>query len=168
MEERMSGNSSTPEQSAPKPAPELERFEALIGKWRITGRTLGADSDDVFGTACFTWLHDGAEKSFFVVQDMLLDYAGTEIRSHEVIGYDAGTRRFASFVYSNMASDPWPYTWTLDGDKLTIAIKHGAMDATFTAAFAEDRNSFSGGWRPNPGADEEINAPYDLVATRIA
>jgi hypothetical protein len=42
------------------------------------------------------------------------------------------------------------------------------MDATFTGKLSGDRNRFSGGWRPNPGADEEINAPYDLVATRIA
>jgi hypothetical protein len=41
------------------------------------------------------------------------------------------------------------------------------MNATFTGKFAPDGRSFSGGWRPNPGADETINAPYDVTVSRI-
>jgi hypothetical protein len=66
-----------------------------------------------------------------------------------------------------MAPDPWPYTWDIQGDDLTISIQYGPMDATFHAKFAADGNSFSGGWRPGPGADETINAPYDITSTRI-
>ena len=28
-------------------------------------------------------------------------------------------------------------------------------------------DSFSGDWRPNPGADETVNTPYDVAATRV-
>jgi hypothetical protein len=66
-----------------------------------------------------------------------------------------------------MAPDPWPYEWDVRGDNLTISIKSGAMDATFRGKFSADGNSFSGGWRPNPGADEVMNAPYDITVTRV-
>ena len=54
-----------------------------------------------------------------------------------------------------------------DGDALTISIKYGPMSATYVGRFSPDGNSFSGGWRPDAGADETINAPYDIVARRI-
>jgi hypothetical protein len=41
------------------------------------------------------------------------------------------------------------------------------MDATFHGKFSPDGNAFSGGWRPNPGADEAVNAPYDITVKRI-
>jgi hypothetical protein len=28
--------------------------------------------------------------------------------------------------------------------------------------WSEDDKSFGGGWRPNPGADETVNVPYDI------
>ena len=27
--------------------------------------------------------------------------------------------------------------------------------------------TFSGGWRPNPGADESVNVPYDIGGHRL-
>jgi hypothetical protein len=30
-----------------------------------------------------------------------------------------------------------------------------------------DRNAQESGWRPNPGADEAINAPYDMTVSRV-
>jgi hypothetical protein len=98
---------------------------------------------------------------------MEMDYAGMPIRSREIIGYDPKTKGFSSYVYSNMAPDPLPYEWDLDGDDLSISVKHGPMNATFHGKMAPDGKSFSGGWRPNPGADREINAPYDVTATRV-
>lgn len=98
---------------------------------------------------------------------MDMDYDGTSIKSHEIIGYNPETGAFSSYVYSNMAGDPWPYEWDVNGDDITISIKKSPMDATYTGKFAYDGNSWSGGWRPNPGADKEINAPYDITATRV-
>jgi hypothetical protein len=40
------------------------------------------------------------------------------------------------------------------------------MSAKFTGKFSPDGNSFSGGWRPNRGADKTVNAPYDIAGTR--
>ena len=95
-----------------------------------------------------------------------MDYDGKPIKSHELIGYNPKTRAFSSYVYSNMAPDPWPYEWDVQDDGWTISIKHGPMDATFHGTFSRDGRSFAGGWRPNPGADETINTAYDVTGTR--
>lgn len=86
------------------------------------------------------------------------------IKSDELIGYNPKTKAFASLVLSNMAPDPWPYEWDVQGEDIRISICRGPMDATFTGKFSSDRNSFSGGWRPNQGADEKVNPPYDIMA----
>jgi hypothetical protein len=158
----MADSKNAPDQEAPKPDPALERLNRLVGTWSMRGRPLDSDEDSIRGTTTFKWLSGG----FFLAQDMDMDYAGTPIKSHELIGYDPNTRAFSSLVYSNMAPDPWRYTWNVEGDELTITIKSGQMDATFTGRFAPDGKSFSGGWRPSPGADEVINAPYDVTVTR--
>jgi hypothetical protein len=50
---------------------------------------------------------------------------------------------------------------------LRISVSHGALDATFEGTFREDGNRFEGGWRPNPGADETVNVPYDIGGHRV-
>jgi hypothetical protein len=151
----------------PKPDPALARLNRLVGTWRMKGRPLGSHKDSITGTTVFEWVHGESGTSFFLQQDMAMDYGGTPIKSRELIGYDPKTKTFASYVYSNMAPDPWPYTWDVRGDDLTISIQHGPMNATFTGKFTADGRSFSGGWRPNPGADEAINAPYDITVSRV-
>lgn len=155
-------------EQTPAPDPALRRLDRLVGTWEMKGRPVGAETDSIAGRTVFSWLNGDDGTSFFLVQDMAMDYDGTPIRSHELIGYDAKAQAFVSSVFSNMAPDAWPYRWEIEGDDITISIKKPPMDATFTGAFAADGNSFSGGWRPNPGADEEVNAPYDVVATRVA
>jgi len=155
------------DEGQPRPDPALRRLDRLVGTWRLEGRPLGAKQDNIFGTTTFRWLHGSAESSFFLQQDMAMDYAGTPIRSHELIGFDPATGAFVSSVFSNMAPDPWPYQWDVRDDDISIAIRRPPMDAKFTGKFAPDGRSFSGGWRPAEGADEAINAPYDIRASRI-
>lgn len=155
---------SSQDQSAPTPNPALKRLQRLVGTWELKGRPVGSKQDSITGTTTFTWLHN---LGFFLLQDMNMDYDGMPIKSHEIIGYNPETKAFSSYVYSNMAADPWPYSWNIEGDNITISIKKSPLDATFTGKFLADGNSWSGGWRPNPGADKEINAPYDITATRI-
>lgn len=155
------------QQEAPTPDPALARLDRLVGTWELKGRPVGADEFSIRGTTRFTWLHDPQGQSFFLQQDMAMDYDGKQIKSHELIGFDPETKAFASFVYSNMAPDPWPYSWDVRGDDITISIKQPPMDATFKGKFAADGKSFSGGWRPNAGADETVNTPYDITATRL-
>ncbi len=166
----MADRNDTTAPETPKPDHALRRLGRLVGTWSMKGRPIGADEDSITGTTTFQWLHqetNDSDTGFFLQQDMDMDYAGTPIQSHELIGYDPGTKAFSSYVYSNMSPEPLPYEWDIQGDTLTISVKHGPMDATFTAKIAPDGNSFSGGWRPNPGADETINAPYDISLSRL-
>ncbi|HWQ86972.1 DUF1579 family protein, partial [Brevundimonas sp.] len=158
----MANDSKAKGDETPRPDPALKRLERLIGTWTMKGRPLGADRDSITGTTTFRWLHDRGGARFFLRHDMEMDYDGMPILSHELIGHDPKTGAFASLVFSNMAAEPWPYQWDVRGDDLTISIRKPPMDATFTGRFAADGNSFSGGWRPNPGADQTVNAPYDV------
>jgi hypothetical protein len=150
-----------------KPNPALQRLSRLAGKWKMTGSPVGSKESNIKGITTFKWLHRKEGKSFYLVQDMKMDYAGMLIKSHEIIGYNPKTKAFSSTVYSNMAEDPWPYEWDVKGNDITISIKYGKMDARFRGKFSSDGNTFSGGWRPNRNADKEINAPYDITAKRV-
>jgi hypothetical protein len=151
-------------QQSPKPDPALKRLDRLVGRWTMKGHMLNSDEENILGEATFQWLEGG----FFMQQDVEIDFAGMfRIKSRELIGYDAETETFASKVYSNMSPLPLPYKWDLQGDTLTISVSYGPLDASFQGTFGKDGRSFSGGWRPNPGADESINVPYDIAGTRI-
>lgn len=148
----------------PQPDPALKRLDRLVGTWSMKGHLIGSDEENIVGQATFQWLEGG----FFMQQDVEIDFAGMiKIKSRELIGYDLQTKAFPSTVYSNLSPAPLPYTWDLQDDTLTISVSYGPLDATFKGAFSKDGKRFSGGWRPNPGADETVNVPYDITATRI-
>jgi uncharacterized protein DUF1579 len=149
----------------PTPDPALKALDPFVGTWEMKGHLIGSDEENIVGRATYEWLDGG----FFLQQDIELDYAGMfNVKSHELIGYDAESGTFPSTVFSNMAPAPLPYRWEVDGRKVTISVSHGPLDATFQGEFSEDGNSFSGGWRPNPGADETVNVPYDIAGTRVS
>ena len=148
----------------PTPDPALERLDRLVGTWALKGHLLGSDEENIPGQITFQWLEGG----FFLQQDAEIAFAGMfRVKARELIGYDAETGTFASYVYSNFSPTPLPYKWDLQGDTLTISVSYPPLDATFTGEFNDDGESFSGGWRPNPGADETINIPYDVSGTRV-
>lgn len=151
-------------QQPPKPDLALKRLDRLVGAWTMKGHLVNSDVENIIGRANFQWLAGG----FFLQQDVEIDFAGMlKIKSRELIGYDAATKAFASQVYSNLSPVPLPYQWDLQGDTLTISVSYGALEARFRGTFGKDGRSFSGGWRPNPGADESVNVPYDLAGTRV-
>ena len=157
---------TTDRQSArpPTPDPALKRLDRLVGTWSMRGHLLGSDDENIIGQATFQWLPGG----FFMQQDVEMDFAGAvQIKSRELIGHDPESGAFKSSVYSNLSPSPLPYRWDLEGDALTISVSYGPLDASFEGRFSEDGNSFSGGWRPNPGADTAINPPYDIGGTRL-
>ena len=162
----MANSKQAQNQDAPKPDPALKQLNRFVGTWNLKGHPIGSDEDSITGTTTFKWLTDDGQ-SFFLEQDMDMDFDGKPIKSHELIGYNPKTKAFASYVYSNMPPDPWPYAWEVQDDDLIISIKKPPMDATFHAKFSPDGKSFSGGWRPNPGADVNVNSAYDITATRV-
>jgi len=151
----------------PTPNPALKRLDRLVGTWKMTGGPVGSDKDTMTGTTTFKWLHEENGSGLFLQQDMEMDFDGTFIQGHEIIGYDPKTDKFPSHVFSNMSPEALPYEWDIQGDDVTITVNYGPISSTYHGKFAPDGNSFSGGWRPNPGADESINAAYDDTATRV-
>jgi hypothetical protein len=152
------------EAQAPRPDPALKRLDRFVGTWEMEGHLLGSDDPSINGRATYRWLPGG----FFLEQDIELDFMGLMISSHELIGYDPETDTFPSTVFSNMSPAPLPYRWQVEGDDVTITVTYGPLDATFTGRFEESGERFSGGWRPNPGADETINVPYDISGRRAS
>src|SRR5688572_21718966 len=107
----MATNDDAQNQGIPRPDPALKRLDRLVGVWTMKGHSLGSDQENIVGTATFKWVHGDSGTSFFLQQDMEMDYAGTPIKSRELIGYNPETKAFSSHVYSNMAPDAWPYEW---------------------------------------------------------
>jgi hypothetical protein len=147
----------------PTPDPALKRLDPLVGTWSMEGHLVGSDDTAIKGQTTFRLLPGG----FFLEQDFAMDFMGLEIHSLELIGYDPESGTFPSTVYSNVSPVPLPYRWEVDGDTWRITVSYGPMDATFTGSFADDGQSFGGGWRPNPGADETVNVPYDIGGRRV-
>jgi uncharacterized protein DUF1579 len=148
----------------PSPDPALQRLDRFVGTWSMEGHVVGSSESDIKGNGTYRWLPGG----FFLEQRIELDFMGLKIDSLELIGYDPETKTFPSTVYSNLSPTPLPYRWEVgEDDTVTISVSYGPLDATFTGAFSEDGQRFAGGWRPNPGAEETVNVPYDIAGHRV-
>jgi Protein of unknown function (DUF1579) len=147
----------------PGPDPALRKLDRFVGTWEMKGRTLDSDVDNVIARTTFEWLPGG----HFLTQNFSADFMGMEIHSLEVIRYDPETGTFPSTVYANLAPVPLPYRWQIDGDDLTI--KAESLGATFRGRWNEDGTVFSGGWRPDPGfEDQPGNIPYNIAGSRAS
>lgn len=155
-------NGNTQSQQLPKPDPALVRLEVFVGTWSIRGRTLDSKVANVSARTTFEWLPG----RFFLKQSFDADFMGMKIQSLELIGYDPASDTFPSLVYSNLAGVPIPYRYDVKGRDVTITTDI-AGGAKMTGRISEDGNTFSGGWRPNPGKEGPGNVAYDFVGTRI-
>jgi hypothetical protein len=146
----------------PTPNPLLKTLDPMIGTWQVSGRTVGASENNITGEISIEWLPGG----FFLKQTTRINFADMfEPQGLELVGYDEQKKSLTSVVYSNMAPFPVPYTWSMEGNKLTIHMEAGA---TMHATVSKDGTSFEGGWRPDPGHENEPGmVAYDLKGTRI-
>ena len=155
----MPDNNNEQAMQMPTPDPALKRLDKLVGSWTIKGRTLDSNEDNISGRTTFEWLPGG----FFLLQRFEMNFAGFEIQSLELIGYDPSTEAFSSLVYSNLAPFALPYQWDLQDSVLKISTEA----STFEGTFNEEGDIFSGGWRPDPGKEGPGNVPYDISGTRV-
>ncbi len=146
----------------PTPNPKLKALDPMVGTWKVSGRTIGADADNITGEMIIEWLPGG----FFLKQTTRINFADMfQPQGLELVGYDAESDTLTSLVYSNMAPMAVPYVWAFEGDELTIHMKAGA---TMHAKIAKDGKSFSGGWRPDAGHENDPGmVAYDLTGTRV-
>lgn len=145
----------------PPPHPALRKFDRFIGTWDMTGRLVGSNEETIKGRTTFEFLPGG----YFVLQTGTIDFGQFKVANHELIRYDPETDTFPSTVYPSMFGQPLPYLWKLEGDNLTIETDY--LGATFHGSWNENGTVFSGGWRPNPGHENDPgNIAYDIWGSR--
>jgi Protein of unknown function (DUF1579) len=141
---------------APKPDPALHGLDRMAGTWRISGRTLDAQEDNVFGRATCEWIPGG----YFLQLRTTIEFKGLHAESLEIIAYDPQTKSFPARVYSNMSGAALAYHWDVQGDVVT----HWTAAHKYTGKFSADGRTLSGGWRRADGSADV--ASYDAVMTR--
>lgn len=136
----------------------IEQLDVLVGSWRLTGRTPGAEQDDISGD-----LH--AEP---ILGGNVLRLTGTtRVGTFELPGLELiwaepdGT--FGSHVYTS-SGPPLVYRWSRDGSTLV----HSGLGATYRGTIGEDGSTITGGWRPDPGEPLHPGSNYDATMIRVA
>jgi hypothetical protein len=142
-----------------KPNPALARLAKLIGTWGIKGRTFDSKNDNISGRVTIEWFPGG----FFMVQRGEIKSTEIKVHSLEIVGYDASTKTFPAYVYSNMSEFRSKYYWDLRGN----VVKHWTKGSEYVGRFSTDDNTLSGGWRPTGGERKTPENTYDAIMTRI-
>lgn len=151
------GKNEQPEHiSTPDPA--LKRLEKLVGTWKITGRTLDSQEDNISGQVVIEWLPGG----FFLQQRGEMSVMGFHMQSLEIIGYEPSTKAFSAYVYSSMSGTPLRYQWDVQGSTVT----HWTEGAKYTGTFSADGTILAGGWRPE-GSEATPGNAYDATMIRV-
>jgi hypothetical protein len=123
---------------APRPDPDLQTLDCLVGTWRVSG--------EAEGTVTYEWLAGG----FFLLQRYDLVHGGHEVRGIEVIGHlrpfgEEPGPEIRSRAYDN-AGNTLDYVYEVDGDTLTIWGGEKGSPAHYRGTFSADRRTNTGGW----------------------
>ncbi len=143
----------------PKPDPAWKRFEKLIGKWELKGRSLDSKEDNITGWSTFEWILDG----FFLKMTSEINFNGMTIHSVEIVAYDLDKKTFPANVYSNMSGGVLSYGMDMKNNEFT----HTGLGATYKGTLSEDGNTLKGGWRPDKGIPSTAANTYDADMIRI-
>lgn len=154
----MSENKATqPKKQTPNPA--LKNLEILVGKWKMSGRTLNSIEDNITGELSGEWILDG----FFLELKGWIRFQDFEVQSIEIIGYDAERKIFPAIVFGNSDGNPLQYQWDVQGNILTHS---AAAGATYKGTVSDDKKTISGGWRPDKGVETNDGNAYDMTMYR--
>jgi hypothetical protein len=145
---------------ADEPAAALERLDALIGRWKTEGRTIGGAVDRIDAIDTYERLPGGA----------LLHLVDARVGDHkvdgaEIIGYDPAR---AGYRTQDFGSDgPNAYDASLVEDGGTLVWTMRSDRDRFTGTFNGERDVITGHWE---ALDEESNwQPWmDITLTRQA
>ena len=141
------------------PNPALKNLEMLVGKWKMSGRTLGSKENNITGEVSGEWILDG----FFLQLTGWLRFQDFEIQSIEIIGYDAEKKMFPATVFGNSGGNPLQYQWDVQGNILTHSAAAGAI---YKGTISNDGKTISGGWRPDEGVETNDGNAYDMTMYR--
>jgi hypothetical protein len=132
----------------------IEPLHALLGTWNLTGRSAGADEDDISGTMTGT----------LILDDTVLQLTGTmrfgdfEADSLELVWADPASDHYQAHAYSKFGP-PLAYRWERHGDTLI----HAGSGATYTGTIEQDGDLIVGAWKHDP--DQPATPQSDYQAT---
>lgn len=136
----------------------MQRFESLIGSWKLTGRTYDADKDNISGECTFSWLDDGRLQQVSEIR-----FGEQVFKATEIIHYDAETNTFPAEVYGDENQEPLPYKMDVNGNSMT----HSGAGGTYTGMISEDGLTITGSWKPDVGVESHQGNNYTMVMTRV-
>lgn len=118
----------------------IQKFEKLIGKWKLSG--------DAQGQIEYRWLEGG----FFLMQDVDIEYGGKRIRGIELIGHFKGveeqpSKEVWSRFYSFLDGLTLNYVYDFSDNTLTIWFVEKDSNNFYKGIYSEDGNSFTGEWK---------------------
>jgi hypothetical protein len=135
----------------------LAELAVMVGKWRMTGRSVGLDHDNIEGEIAIRWL---AEPQVLALVGSI-SFDGESIESVEIVWFDPDSQRGLAHAYG--AGQPLDYWWDINGSTL----RHGDNGSTYTGTISEDGSTITGGWRAEPGTEPTPQTDYGVVMRRI-
>jgi hypothetical protein len=125
-------------QHNPKPNPDLEDLNRLVGTWKVSG--------EAQGTVRYEWMEGG----FFLIQHVDLEQSGQEHKGIEIIGHE---QRFGSEPseeiksrYYDSVGSTFDYVYEVEGDTLTIWGGEKGSPAYYRGTFSADGKTVKGEW----------------------
>jgi hypothetical protein len=138
--------------------PNMQRFNVLVGEWKLSGKTYDSDKDNMSGSCTFSWLEDGR-----LQQVSEINFEGQSVTAREVISYDEKTGTFPAEVYGEAGGSPSPYKMDIQGNTMM----HAGGGGTYTGKISEDGNAITGSWKPDEGVATSQANNYSMVMTRV-
>jgi hypothetical protein len=145
--------------AAPRSRSPLHRLDPLVGRWRLSGRTLHSNRDDIRGKVEIEWLPGG----HLLELRSEIHVGKFSVHSLELVTFDPVSRTFPSFVYTGVDKAPLPYRWQLRGDRVV----HSGLGATFRGTWSNRGKILSGEWRADPGVPQTAQNSYTAKMTRV-
>lgn len=132
---------------------DLKTLDKLVGKWEISG--------DAKGIIEYKW----AEGSFFLIQDVNLEYSGKQIRGIEFIGHihkvgEEPSQEIWSRFYHFTEGLTLDYVYQFHNNTLTIWFEEKDSNNFYRGTFNEEGSSFKGAWQWPGGG-------YSMVAKKV-
>jgi hypothetical protein len=171
----MSDLSGSHPNEAPIPGPELQRLDALVGRWRSEGHIVGDVPIPIAGSDIYEWLPGG----FFLVHYVDVTIGKQPVKAIELIGeYDPTTDSFTGRAYDNQGNitimhakvdEHGVWTFTGGGDVAPVARPStddasGAVRSTLTVS--SDKGSMRAKWERSDDA-ATWQAWMDMTFTRM-
>lgn len=147
-------------QEAPEPDPALTRLNIFVGKWVTEGLIMESPAGPAAklkATDTYEWLPGG----YFLIHHVDGMMGDKEVKTIEIIGYDATSQMYFTHAYDNYGSVA-SYHANLLGRDWTITGK----TERFTGTFSVDGNALFGTWELL-GNDERWAHWMDIRLTKV-